>query len=132
MLYTQKFLPGEIFCQFAICFYWLNFYHANSLPCVNDYIDSIAPFTVLVKSYSTKYFCNTKVAGLGEISVQRKFCHIRYSFIGFSPCNNALRHLKCYYSILLPHYCLHVIIVIIPSLCDPHSISYSTSKPDSR
>ena len=39
----------------------------------------MATFTALAKIYSTEYFYNTKVAGLGEIFVQRKFCHIRYA-----------------------------------------------------
>ena len=30
-------------------------------------------FTALAKIYSTEYFCNTKVAGLGEVFVQRNF-----------------------------------------------------------
>ena len=33
----------------------------------------MATFTALAKIYSTKYFCNTKVAGLGEIFVQQNF-----------------------------------------------------------
>ena len=44
----------------------------------NDYIEDMATFTALAKIYSTKYFYNTKVAGLGGIFVQRKFCHIWY------------------------------------------------------
>ena len=31
-----------------------------------------------VKIYSTKYFCNTKIAGLGKILVQRKFSALQY------------------------------------------------------
>ena len=37
---------------------------------IDDYIEDMAIFTALAKIYSTKYFCNTKVAGLGEIFVQ--------------------------------------------------------------
>ena len=33
-------------------------------------------FTALAKIYSTEYFCNTKVAGLGEIFAQEKFSAI--------------------------------------------------------
>ena len=33
----------------------------------------MATFTALAKIYSTEYFCNTKVAGLGETFVQQKF-----------------------------------------------------------
>ena len=57
----------------------VKFYHANFLSCVNDYIEDMATFTALVKIYSTKYFCSTKVAGLGEIFVKRKFSRIWYS-----------------------------------------------------
>ena len=60
MLYSQKFSPvsppalmGEIL-----------------LLCVDDFIEDMVTFTALEKIYSTKYFCNTKVAGLGEILVQ--------------------------------------------------------------
>ena len=65
--YTWKFSPISP----AICSYWRNFYCANFLFCVNDYIEDMATFTALVKIYSTEYFCNTKVhvAGLGEIFV---------------------------------------------------------------
>ena len=38
----------------------------------------MATFSTLVKIYSTKYFCNIKVAELGEIFVQRKVLVIRY------------------------------------------------------
>ena len=41
----------------------------------------MATFTALANIYFTEYFCNTKVAGLGEIFVQRKFCRIRYIYI---------------------------------------------------
>ena len=64
---------AEIFANFAICSHWRNFYCANFLSCVNDYIEDIVTFTALAKNYSTKYFCNTKVAGLGEIFVKRNF-----------------------------------------------------------
>ena len=64
VLYRQKFSPilppaiiGEIFLS------------ANFLSCVNDYIEDMATFTTLAKIYSTEYFCNTKVSGLGETFV---------------------------------------------------------------
>ena len=38
--------------------------------CVNDYIEDMATFTALAKIYFTEYFCNAKVAGLGESFVQ--------------------------------------------------------------
>ena len=50
---------------------------ANFLSCVNDYIEDMATFTTLAKIYSTEYFCNTKVAGLGKIFIKRKFSAIR-------------------------------------------------------
>ena len=37
--------------------------------------------STLVKPYSTEYFCNIKVAGLGEIFVQQKFSAIVLWFI---------------------------------------------------
>ena len=45
----------------------------NFLSCINDYIEDMATFTALVKIYSTEYFCNTKVARLGEIFVKENF-----------------------------------------------------------
>ena len=57
----RKFLPisssaliGEIFIAH------------NFLSRANDYIEDMATFATLAKIYSTKYFCNTKVARLGE------------------------------------------------------------------
>ena len=44
----------------------------NFLSCVN-YTEYMATFTALVKKISTKYFCNAKVAGLGELFVKQKF-----------------------------------------------------------
>ena len=45
---------------------------------VNDYIEDMATFTALAKIYSTEYFCNVEVAGLGEIFIQRKFLAVWY------------------------------------------------------
>ena len=42
-------------------------YPANFLSCVTDYIEDMVTFIALAKIYSTEYFCNTNVAGLGEI-----------------------------------------------------------------
>ena len=50
----------------------------NFLSHVNDYIEDMATFTASAKIYSTEYFCNAKVAGIGEIFVQRKVSAIRY------------------------------------------------------
>ena len=57
----------------------------NFLSCVNDYIEDMATFTALAKIYFTKYFCNTKVSGVGEIFVKRKFSHIQYYNIVLAP-----------------------------------------------
>ena len=64
-----NFHQEKIFANFAICSHWQNLYHANFLSCVNDYIEDLATFTALAKIYSIKYFCNTKVSGLGEVHV---------------------------------------------------------------
>ena len=45
---------------------------------VNDYIEPVATFTAWVNIYSTKYFCNSKVA---EMFVQRKILAVRYEMI---------------------------------------------------
>ena len=50
------------------------------LSYVNDYIDDMATFTVLEKNYSTKYFCNEKVAGPGEMFVQQKFSFLLQAY----------------------------------------------------
>ena len=51
----------------------------NFLSRVNNYIEDMATFTASVKIYSTEYFYNTKVAGLGDFFVQRIFPAIRHS-----------------------------------------------------
>ena len=68
--HQEKFLPSALIDK--------NFITRIFLSCVNDYIEDMATFTALAKIYSTKYFCNTKVGGLGKIFVQRNFCRIRY------------------------------------------------------
>ena len=66
---SRKFLLGENFHKFHhLVFSLVKILSAIFLSCVNDYIEDIANFTTLVKIYSTEYFCNTKVAGLGEIN----------------------------------------------------------------
>ena len=52
----------------------------------------MATFTALVKFYSTEYFCNTKVARLGEIFVQRKFCRIQYLYALYRQMKLLLNH----------------------------------------
>ena len=55
ILYSQKFLPGENFHQF-----WHpligTILTMNFLSCVNYYIEDMATFTTLVKTYSIEYF----------------------------------------------------------------------------
>ena len=65
----RKFRQEKTFANFAICLHWRNFYREFFLSSVNDCIEDMATFTAWAKIYSTKYFCNTEVAGLGE-----KFC----------------------------------------------------------
>ena len=48
-------------------------------------------FTALAKIYSSEYFCNARVAGIGEIFVQRKFSAIRYMIMKSFPCSFILR-----------------------------------------
>ena len=72
VLYTVQaeiFRQEKIFANFTTCSRWRNFLSANFLSCVNDYIEDMATFTALAKIYSIECFCNTKVAGLGEIFV---------------------------------------------------------------
>ena len=68
--YSQKFSLGENFRQFRHLLLLAKFLSVNILSWVNDYIEGMATFTALAKIYSTKYFCNTKVAEHGEILVQ--------------------------------------------------------------
>ena len=51
------------------------------LSCVNDYIEPVVTFTAWVKICSAKYFCNVRVAGLGEIFVQQKFSAELYMYM---------------------------------------------------
>ena len=88
----RKFLP-----IFAICSHWWNFYHANFLSGINDYIEDMATFTAWAKIYSTDYFCNTKVVGLGEIFVKRKFSRTHMYTVS-SECNIYNQYWKCLYT----------------------------------
>ena len=90
-----KFRQEKIFANFAICSLWQNFYHANFLSCVNDYIEYMATFTALAKNI---YFCNTNVSGLGEIFVKRKFSPIWYCIKPSEACSEALNFLRGAYS----------------------------------
>ena len=73
-----KFSPGENFCQFRHLLSLAKFLSHEFLSCVNDYIEDMATLIALVKIYFTEYFCNTKLAGLGEIFVKQKFLRIWY------------------------------------------------------
>ena len=73
-----KFRLEKIFTFFAPCSHGRNFYPANFLSRVNDYIEPMVIFTAWVKFYFAKYFCNARVAELGEIFVQRIFSAARY------------------------------------------------------
>ena len=48
---------------------WPKFY--KFLSFIKDCIEDMVTFTMLVKCFSTKFFCSTKVAGLGEIYKSR-------------------------------------------------------------
>ena len=52
------------------------FDHATVLSCVKDCIEDMVTFVTLAKNFSTKYFCNTKVARLGKIFIQQTFSRI--------------------------------------------------------
>ena len=60
----------KIFTNFTTCLHWRNFYPANFLSRIDDYTEDMATFTALAKIYSSEYFCNARVAGIGEIFVQ--------------------------------------------------------------
>ena len=75
---AEKFHKEKIFTNFTTCLNGRNFYPANFLSRIEDYTEDMATFTILVKIYSSEYFCSARVAGIGEIFVQRKFSAIRY------------------------------------------------------
>ena len=71
------------FANFNTWFCRRKFYSVKILSCVNDYIEHMVILilhmhVILAKIYSTKHFCNIKVAGLqvGKIFVQLKFSAI--------------------------------------------------------
>ena len=60
---------AEIFARsnFAICFNCQKFFITQILSCVNDYIEDIyGDLHCISEIYSIEYFCNIKIAGLGE------------------------------------------------------------------
>ena len=75
--YTWKFSAGENFRHSLLLAKFLLY---EFLSCVTKYIEDMVSFTALAKICSTEYFCNTKVAGIGKIFVQRKICCIQYTF----------------------------------------------------
>ena len=52
---------------------WANFLSREFLSRIDDYTEDMVTFTALVKIYSSEYFCNARVAGIGEIFIQWKF-----------------------------------------------------------
>ena len=89
VLYSRKFLPGESIRQFGHLLSLTKFFYprifcpvltTNILFRVNYYIEDMVTFMALVKIYSTEYFCNAKVAGIGKIFVQQKFSVVWYMF----------------------------------------------------
>jgi hypothetical protein len=76
--YTYKFSPGEIFTNFAICSHWQAFTlillsRVYRLRKVYDNLYCIGKVL-----FSTKISWNTKVAGFGEIFIERKFSRTQY------------------------------------------------------
>ena len=65
------------FAIFTPCSHGRNFYPVNFLSRVNDYIEPMATW-VKIHVYSAKYFCNARVAELGEIFVQQIFSAVQY------------------------------------------------------
>ena len=65
---ARNFRQEKIFANFTTCSFWGKFY--TNFSHVSDCIEDMVTFTALVKIFSTEYFCNTKVVGLGEIFVQ--------------------------------------------------------------
>ena len=66
------------FANFATSSHWQKFYFFLSR--IKDGIEDMATITALVENFSTKFFCNTKVAGLGKILIQQRFLHV-YSIL---------------------------------------------------
>ena len=102
-----NFHQEKIFANFATCSCWSIFYLQIFLSCVNDYIEDMATFTTLAKIYSTEYFCNTKVAGLGKIFCP---CSENFRLYGMHTCN-----IRTYFSMyrypLLTHRYVHNLLI---------------------
>ena len=84
---ARNFHQEKSFANFTTCYYWRKFLSVNFLSCVKDYIEGVVTLiiTSLANIYSIKYFCNAKVAGLGEIFVQQNL-----RLHGTSLCNTLL------------------------------------------
>ena len=72
---ARNFLQEKSFANFTTCYHWQKFLSVNFLSCVNDYVEDVVTLiiTSLANIYSIEYFCNAKVAGLGEIFIKRNF-----------------------------------------------------------
>ena len=79
----RNFRQETIFANFATHSHWRKFLHTNLLSCIKDYIDDMATFNYRIgEFFSTNFFCNTKVAGLGEIFYPAKiFTYTVYYFV---------------------------------------------------
>ena len=102
----RNFHQEKFFTNFAICSHWQSFYHVIFLSCVNDYIEDMMTFTTLPKIYSTKCFCNTKVAELSETFVEQKFSRLQvhtYMYRKKRVINLLFTKLNCHYYSLTRH-----------------------------
>lgn len=71
ILVITKFLPGESFCQFHLL---LSMVIHDFFSCLNHYIEDMATLPYLAALLKIcSYFCNTNVAGCGNIFVQPSF-----------------------------------------------------------
>ena len=80
--YGQKYSSGEkIFANFATCLHGRNFYSVNFCPVLMITQKIWWPSPHWQKNiYSSEYFYNARVAGIGKIFVQRKFLAIYSSY----------------------------------------------------
>ena len=78
-VYTEIFTRRKNFRQFHHLLSLAKILSANYLSCVNDYIEDMATFIALVKICSTGYFCNTKIAWLGEFFSSKNF-HVHSTY----------------------------------------------------
>lgn len=50
-------------------------YREKFLAYAKHYVEDMGTFTALAKKFSTKFFCNTKVNGIGEIFFQQIYAY---------------------------------------------------------